>query len=184
MFFLLLAACGSEQSAEPVDIDTRAHRIAASSIIVDTHIDAPYRLMARPEDVSQATMNGDFDYPRAVAGGLNAPFMSIFTPAELEGTGKSKATADQLINVVEGIAAANPGKFAVATSVADVRSQFEDGLISLPMGMENGAPLEGDLENLRHFYDRGIRYLSLCHGSANHLSDSSYDANHRWNGIS
>jgi membrane dipeptidase len=184
MICTLLAACGSEQSAAPVDIDTQAHRIAVSNIIVDTHIDAPFRLMARPEDVSQATMSGNFDYPRAVAGGLNAPFMSIFTPAELEGTGNSKSTADQLINIVEGIAAANPDKFAVATSVADVRAQFENGLISLPMGMENGSPLEGDLENLRYFYDRGIRYLSLCHGSTNHLSDSSYDADHRWNGIS
>ena len=34
------------------------------------------------------------------------------------------------------------------------------------------------------FYERGIRYLSLSHGSNNHLSDSSYDETTQWGGIS
>jgi membrane dipeptidase len=80
--------------------------------------------------------------------------------------------------------ASAPEKFAIATSVADVRRQFEAGIMSLPMGMENGSPIDGDLDNLQYFYDRGIRYLSLCHGSNNHLSDSSYDETPKWNGIS
>src|SRR5210317_730598 len=187
-FLVLLAACSpaSEDSGETavVDLAVEAQRIAQSSIIVDTHIDAPYRLASRPADVSQATENGDFDYPRAVAGGLNVPFMSIYTPAGHEAEGKSKATAESLIGIVEGIVASAPDKFAMATTVADVRRQFEAGIMSLPMGMENGSPIDGDLDNLRYFYDRGIRYVSLCHGSNNHLSDSSYDETRRWNGIS
>ena len=185
---VLLAACGSENetSSEPVTIDyaAEAQRIAHDSIIIDTHIDVPYRLASRPADVSQPTDSGDFDYPRAVAGGLNVPFMSIYTPAEHEAEGKSKATAESLIEIVEGMVASAPEKFAIATSVADVRRQFEAGIMSLPMGMENGSPIDGDLDNLRYFYDRGIRYLSLCHGSNNHLSDSSYDETPKWNGIS
>jgi len=185
---VLLAACGSEgeDSSEPVTIDhaTEAQRIARESIIIETHIDVPYRLASRPADVSQATESGDFDYPRAVAGGLNVPFMSIYTPAGHEAEGKSKATAESLIDIVEELVATTPEKFAMATSVADVRRQFEAGIMSLPMGMENGSPIDGDLDNLRYFYDRGIRYVSLCHGSNNHLSDSSYDETRRWNGIS
>lgn len=185
---LLLAACGSEgedrSATVTVDHAAQAQRIAHESIIIDTHIDAPYRLASRPADLSQPTDSGDFDYPRAVAGGLNVPFMSIYTPAEHEAEGKSKATAESLIDIVEGIIASAPEKFALATSVADVRKQFEAGIMSLPMGMENGSPIDGDLDNLRYFYDRGIRYLSLCHGSNNHLSDSSYDETPKWNGIS
>jgi len=182
----LLTACGQsdQPAASPVDIEAEALRIATSSIVVDTHIDVPYRLSVNPQDVSQETESGDFDYPRAVAGGLNAPFMSIYTPAEFEALGKSKETAEQLIDAVEAIVAASPDKFAIATSVADVREQFAAGLMSLPLGMENGSPIEGDLDNLRQFFARGIRYVSLCHGSTNHLSDSSYDETHQWNGIS
>jgi membrane dipeptidase len=180
----LLAACTPEAQEEMPDFEQQAQRIARSSIIADTHIDAPYRIAAIPEDISRATAGGDFDYPRAAAGGLNAAFMSIYTPASYEATGKSKATAEELIELVEGFVRHAPDKFALATSVADVRAQFDAGLISLPMGMENGSPIEGDIENLRYFYDRGIRYLSLSHSLSNHLSDSSYDENRQWHGIS
>ncbi len=159
-------------------------QIARDSLIIDTHVDVPYRINRRPADIAQATEGGDFDYPRAVAGGLNAPFMSIYTPAELESEGKSKELAESLIDMVEGFVEAAPDKFAIARSVAEIREQFKAGLISLPMGMENGSPIEGDLDNLKYFHDRGIRYITLTHGLSNHISDSSYDDNHQWNGIS
>jgi membrane dipeptidase len=180
---LALAACGPEPADKTIDVDAEAQRIALSSIIVDTHIDTPFRLAMSAADVSQAT-DGDFDYPRAVAGGLNVPFMSIYTPAELEAKGESRQAAEHLIDIVEKIADDHPDKFAIATRVADVRRHFEAGLISLPLGMENGSPIDGDLRNLEHFYNRGIRYLSLSHGSNNHLSDSSYDDSREWHGIS
>ena len=50
--------------------------------------------------------------------------------------------------------------------------------------MENGTPIEGSFENLKYFYDRGIRYITLAHGKANHICDSSYDPNKKWNGLS
>lgn len=185
---LFLNGCGKNGDDAPVsdavDFDAHARQIARTSLIVDTHIDVPYRLNGRPADVSEATEDGDFDYPRAIAGGLNAPFMSIYTPAELEREGRSKEVAESLIRMVEGFVEHAPGKFAIARTVADVRSQFEAGLISLPMGMENGSPIEGDLENLQHFYDRGIRYITLTHSLSNQISDSSYDENRQWNGVS
>ncbi len=179
----LMAAC--ERSAPPAaDLATDAQRIATDSIIVDTHIDVPYRLNASPANVSQATESGDFDYPRARAGRLDAAFMSIYTPAELEAEGQSLEVADQLIDLVENIVATSDGKFAIAISPAEVRKNFEKGVMSLPMGMENGSPLQGDLANLQHFHERGVRYITLAHSQSNHLSDSSFDENRQWDGLS
>ena len=169
---------------EPVDLAARANEIAQDTIIIDTHIDVPYRIVDEWEDVSVATEGGDFDYPRAVAGGLNAPFMSIYTPAGLEAEGRSKEVAEQLIDLVNRIVDESPDKFAIALSPDDVEAQFEQGLISLPMGMENGSPIEGDLTNVQYFFDRGIRYITLAHGLSNHISDSSYDENKQWDGLS
>lgn len=153
-----------------------AIEIAKKYIITDGHIDVPYRLEEQYEDVSHATESGDFDYPRAVAGGLDAPFMSIYIPAKLEFEGGgSKELADKLIDGVEKIVNDSPDKYALAYSVADVEANFAKGIISLPMGMENGSPIEGNLENLNHFYERGIRYITLAHSLSNHISDSSYD---------
>jgi membrane dipeptidase len=180
---LSLSACDRD-TAQPRDLGEEARRIAESSIIVDTHIDVPHRLEEKPDDVSQGTEGGDFDYPRAVAGGLNAAFMSIYTPATLEAEGKSKAAAENLITLVEDIVTESGGKFALANSTTDVRRQFEQGVMSLPMGMENGSPIDGDIANVQYFYDRGIRYITLAHSLSNQLSDSSYDENRQWNGLS
>ncbi len=197
LFVLLIVACGPRPETDPArsaeateaggsrgDTAARARAIARGHIIVDGHIDVPDRLAESWEDVSVATEQGDFDYPRAVAGGLNAPFMSIYTAARLEAEGRSKQVADGLIDLVERIVSESPDKFAIAVTPAEVEQHFEAGLMSLPLGMENGAPLEGDLANLEHFYDRGVRYITLTHSLSNHLSDSSYDDNKRWGGLS
>nr|WP_250207280.1 dipeptidase [Alteromonas oceanisediminis] len=161
-----------------------ADQIAQQTIIVDGHIDVPYRIKNRWADVTKATDDGDFDYPRAVSGGLNAPFMSIYVPASLDNSPQSTQLAHELIDSVEAIVYRAPDKFAIAKSVADVKRQFAAGVISLPMGMENGSPIQGDLANLHHFYERGIRYITLAHSQSNHISDSSYDIRRQWNGLS
>lgn len=186
---LILAGCGEDKST-PNDVKTTqdpialAQSIAKETIIVDSHIDVPYRLNHEWEDVTVATPTGDFDYPRAVAGGLDAPFMSIYIPAELQKTGGAKALADKLIDDMEKVVASAPDKFMIAKSVADVESAFAAGKIALPLGMENGAAIEGSIDNLKHFHERGIRYITLTHGKWNHISDSSYDDDKHWGGLS
>lgn len=180
---IMLAACNRQRGYDPAIME-HAHALAREHIIVDGHIDVPYRLSHFTEDVSEATFGGDFDYPRAVEGGLNAPFISIYIPSVRQLVpGAPRALADSLIDMVEGWVAHAPDKFAIAKSVADVRAQKEAGLVSLPMGMENGAPVDS-LADLEHFYERGIRYITLTHGKDNHISDSSYDSTKTWGGLS
>ena len=162
----------------------RAQELAERFLIVDTHIDVPHRLYLEEEDVSQATESGDFDYPRALAGGLDASFMSIYIPADVDAAGKGFEQANELIDRVEAIAEGAPDKFAVATCSADIGRIRASGRIALPLGMENGGPIAGDFANLRHFRHRGIRYITLAHSRTNHISDSSYDAFERWQGLS
>jgi len=68
--------------------------------------------------------------------------------------------------------------------VADVRRAFAEGKIALPLGIENGAAIEGDLTNLQHFYARGVRYITLTHAEDNAICDSSYAETHTHNGLS
>ncbi len=176
--------CGQEDHMN-TEGDSHAQQLAQESIIVDGHIDVPYRMTrVMFEDVSERTVGGDFDYPRAKQGGLNAPFMSIYIPSTYQETGGARAYADSLIDYVESLAADHPDKFAVATSVDDVRQQFAKGLVSLPMGIENGAAFEDDLALVEHFANRGVRYTTLTHGKDNLICDSSYDTTNTWNGLS
>jgi membrane dipeptidase len=184
LLLLIVSTTIAQQPSQEQTLRAKAQRLARQYIIVDGHVDIPYRLREKREDISKRTEGGDFDYVRAKEGGLDAPFMSIYIPSEYEQKGGAKALADTLIDMVYGIAKAHPTKFAVARSVADVKSHFRRGLISLPMGMENGSPLERDLINVKYFADRGIRYITLTHARNNHISDSSYDTTRTWRGLS
>ncbi len=175
---LLLAA---PVGAQPGD---EAAGIAKVSLIVDTHIDVPYRLHEGWVDVTRATEGGDFDLPRARAGGLDVAFMSIYVPAEHEQAGGGWQLANTLIDQVEALAARAPEAFVLAPDTQAVVRAVAAGRIALALGMENGTPLEGKLANLQFFYDRGIRYITLAHSKSNHLSDSSYDSNRQWGGVS
>ena len=179
------AGCrGSEERPVVENREARSEQLAQEIVIVDTHVDVPYRLAEEMEDISVRTEGGDFDYPRAVAGGLNAPFMSIYVPASYQETGGAREYAEQMIDLVESFSRDWPDKFAPALSPAEVRENMENGRISLPMGMENGAAIEDDLENLRHFHQRGIRYITLTHGENNQICDSSYAKEAEWGGLS
>jgi len=200
---ILITALGFAcQAPEPEPIDytsmTDAERLevatemARNTIMVDGHVDLPYRmkvggftLQREILDVSVRTDGGNFDFPRSREGGLDAPFMSIYIPAGNQLTpGASKALADSLILMTERIAKTYPDKFAMAYSPADIEANFAKGIISLPMGMENGAGLEDDLANVAYFHSRGIRYVTLTHGKDNLIGDASYDTTGTHGGLS
>ncbi|HSJ68846.1 MAG TPA: dipeptidase [Anditalea sp.] len=190
MVFGLLLGCSQAPADQEEDYKNMsdaerleaAKKMAQEFIMVDGHVDLPYRmkvggftLQREMLDVSERTDGGNFDYPRAKEGGLDAPFMSIYIPASYQENGGAKVFADSLIKMTERIAHSWPDKFAMAYSPDDIKRNFEKGLISLPMGMENGAPLESDIANVKYYYDQGIRYITLTHGKDNLIGDSSYD---------
>ena len=168
----------------------KSKKLSKKFIIVDGHIDLPYRLKEagylkkdKILDLTKET-DGDFDYAKSKRGGLDAPFMSIYIPAEFQKSGGAKKLADSLINLVVKITNSFPTKFALANNPSDIKDNFSKGLISLPMGIENGAAIEKKLENIDYFFERGIRYITLTHGKDNAICDSSYDSTKTWNGLS
>lgn len=163
----------------------KATQLSKYLLIIDTHIDLPSWLYDEWFDVSQLTDKGEFDYQRAINGGLDVAFMSIYTSPYLEGTGKSKIIADSMITLVHKMVSEWPDKFIFITATSEIPEQMiNKGKILLTMGMENGSPIENKLENLEEFYNKGIRYITLAHYKWNHICDSANDPERKWNGIS
>jgi len=181
--FLILQSCSESK------ISLNADEIAQDSLILDSHIDVPYRLWSQHlegleiDDISGPT-NGDFDFIRAKKGGLNVPFFSIYLPASTEEDGTSHKMANDLIDMIEDIVTLYPEKFLLIKSVDDLSSLTNKNIVGIALGMENGAPIQGDLSRVEYYYDRGIRYITLTHSKTNHISDSSYDENIQWHGLS
>ena len=181
-----IISCGkTKRKTQKRDISLeRAQYLSQKFIILDGHIDYPYKQRAKnySGDISQEAPGFDFDYEKARAGGLDAPFISIYIPASTPRQLR-KSLADSLIDMVDFLIEKYPTKFAKAYTPDDVENNFAAKKVSLPMGMENGSPIE-IIEDVAYFYQRGIRYVTLTHAKDNQICDSSYDTTHTHNGLS
>jgi membrane dipeptidase len=195
---VLVLACSSKENQidytllSDEKLKQVADSLAQTYILADGHVDLPNRLKVKKFRLEReylgipiSTTEGDFDYERAKKGGLDAPFMSIYIPSKYQlQDDKGKALADSLITMIDGIVAAHPDKFGKGTTPQEIEENTKAGKVSLPMGMENAAPVGNDLANVKYFYDRGIRYMTLTHGKDNQICDSSYDTLNTWKGLS
>ncbi len=192
----LIAACTPQQTEKTEisesDLRAKASSLAEKFLITDGHVDLPYKMVedghlkaGTVEDVSVRVESGDFDFVRAKEGGLNAPFMSIYIPADYQSSGGAKSFADSLITMVEQLESTYPDNFEIAKDPVKVEKIISEGKIAFPMGMENGAPIEDDISNVAYFRERGISYITLTHSKDNQICDSSYDtSDDTWSGLS
>ena len=177
----LMLAMTSATAQTPTDA---ARKLAQEAVIVDTHIDAPGMLMDGWKDLGVDAEGREFDYPKARAGGLDVAFMSIYTSPKQDADGSAWQVANEMIDAVEALAQRHPDKFALLRSPKQVDALRKGDRVLLPLGMENGAPIGDDIKNLRFFFDRGVRYITLAHSAANRIADSSYAIERKWHGLS
>ena len=176
-----------DKKRERDKINDLAQELAQEMIIIDTHLDTPIQLYMQQskngfyEDITKAS-SLHFDFDRAVSGGLNVPFFVIFTPPSAEEKGTAFEMAKDLIQILEDIMNKHPSKFRLVKSPEEITN--EKGVMQVVYGMENGAPIESKLSNIKVFSDMGINYITLAHSKSNHISDSSYDSNKNWGGLS
>ena len=176
-----------DKKRERDKINDLAQELAQEMIIIDTHLDTPIQLYMQQskngfyEDITKAS-SLHFDFDRAVSGGLNVPFFVIFTPPSAEEKGTAFEMAKDLIQILEDIMNKHPSKFRLVKSPEEITN--EKGVMQVVYGMENGAPIENKLSNIKVFSDMGINYITLAHSKSNHISDSSYDSNKNWGGLS
>ena len=176
-----------DKKRERDKINDLAQELAQEMIIIDTHLDTPIQLYMQQdkngfyEDITKKS-SLHFDFDRAVSGGLNVPFFVIFTPPSAEEKGTAFEMAKDLIEILEDIMNKNPGKFRLVKSPEEITN--EKNIMQVVYGMENGAPIESKLSNIKLFSDMGINYITLAHSKSNHISDSSYDENKNWGGLS
>jgi membrane dipeptidase len=161
----------------------KAKTLTNKFTVVDSHNDLPLWLYNNWFDISVST-GKDMDYVSASEGGMDVVFLAVFTWAGLEGTGKAKPQADSLIKIINKITTEWPENFSVVKSSPDVENNLDKEKILLAIGMENGSPLENNIENVKEYYEKGVRYITLCHTRKNHISDSANDPDREWNGLS
>jgi membrane dipeptidase len=169
---LVLTLTATAATARADKLDDRAKRLVASSIIVDTHLDAPDQLSSKPADIATRGATDHFDLPRAKEGGLTAAFFSIFiSPAYAEKGGLHRAV--ELIDLTRRTIEAHPKDMVAATTVKDIRAAKKAKKLAVLMGLEGGHAIEDSLAVVRELYRAGVRYITLTHVNTNDWADSS-----------
>jgi len=181
LFVLILSGCSA---GDPISESMAEADLADEILIIDTHMDSPMLVLNSGGEFTLAESTGQFNYEKAKQGGLNAAFMAVYISPSLREEGGAFDLANKMIDQIEESISKNPEKFAAALTPDDIKGNFEKRLISLPMGIENGTALEEKLENIQHFFNRGIRYITLTHSRANGICDSSFDEEKVWKGLS
>ena len=94
-----------------------------------------------------------------------------------------KAYADLIFNKINDIVSAHPNRLALATTPQQLLQNKRAGKHTIMLGIENGQAIEDNLDNIDHFAQRGIVYITLCHNGDNQICDSAR-GNHTWGGVS
>ena len=150
--------------------------------VLDSHCDTPSQIL-RLRDLSVDNHHSHVDFPKLKRGGVDGAFFALYVPGSMN-TEEAFAHACVLLEGVEKSVAENKCKAAFAYSVSDALRNKSEGLFSVFLGLENGSPIGEDLNRLKYFYDKGVRYVTLCHSSDNQICDSCASKVKRWGGLS
>jgi membrane dipeptidase len=167
---VLIPACASSVRAD--DLHTRALRLHASAIVVDTHEDVPERLGEKWDDLANRG-KGHVDIPKLKEGGVTAPFFAAYVSSAHVQTRDSARTALDLVDLVHRLVETHPADLVFADSPEGIRAAKKAGKIAVLIGIEGGHAIEDSLGALSSFGRLGVRYMTLTHTNTNHWADSS-----------
>ena len=157
-----------------------AHQVHDRVLTLDTHCDTP---MFFPQGIhfEQRDPRILVDLHKMTEGRQDATIMVAYLP---QPTDNAKTYADNIFDQIEAIVRDNRRYIALARTPEDLWENKHSGLKSIMLGIENGIALEHDLANLRHFADRGIVYMTLCHNGDNDICDSASKSSQTHGGVS
>ena len=149
--------------------------------VLDSHCDTPTQIL-RGRDLSKDNELAHIDIPKLRQGGVDAAFFALYIPARLSENAAYECALRQY-EAVKDVVQSNPCSVAFALTEAQAHENKANGLFSVFLGLENGSPIGHSLERLQEFYDKGVRYMTLCHSKDNQICDSCA-GNNTWGGLS
>ena len=151
-------------------------------LTLDTHCDTP---MFFPQGVDFGSRDPRIlvDLHKMTEGHQDATIMVAYLPQPQQGEAFSSKVAfdvntpteyaDLIFDKIENLVEQNKQYLNIAYTPADLLVNKRQGRKSIMLGIENGVALNGKLQNLLHFAERGIVYMTLCHNGDNDICDSA-----------
>ncbi len=163
-------------------LEKLARKIHAKHLTLDTHMDVPIVLKRPGFDIKRrySWMNhaSQIDFPRMNEGGIDGGFFVIFVgQGPLDHAGRSKAIkmGFEIADLIHSTVKANTGLAEIALTSEDAYRIRKSGKRVVFIGIENGYTIGRNLDLLKDYYDRGVRYFGITHTKNNDLADSATD---------
>jgi membrane dipeptidase len=179
IFFIIYASAGTPSDSL---LMRKAERIHAKIISIDSHNDTPLRMIQKGFDIGVRhdpyKERSKVDLVRMKEGCLDGAFFAVFVAQgkrDPESYRKVKERAMMIFDTVEASIGRHGDMAEIAVSVADADRLKKSGKRMVFLGIENGYAIGRDLSLIRTYYDRGARYITLCHTKNNDICDSSTD---------
>lgn len=150
--------------------------------VLDSHCDTPSQIL-RLRDLSKDNAYAHVDFPKLKRGGVDAAFFALYVPARLD-SAEGFEYAERLLKGVQDSVAENSSVAAFAVSEGQAKENKDKSRFSVFLGLENGSPVGDDLSKIKYFYDKGVRYITLCHSLDNQICDSCATKVKTWHGLS
>ena len=167
-------------------------RLHHRTLTLDTHCDTPM-LFPQGVDFGHRDPKILVDLHKMTEGHQDATIMVAYLPQPKAGetfpskvevpVSGPKEYADLIFDQIEAIVEKHKDYLKIARTPTDLYENKRNGRKSIMLGIENGLALNGDLQNLQHFAERGIVYMTLCHNGDNDICDSA-KGSHTHNGVS
>lgn len=191
---------------EQANLFWKAKKVHERTLTLDTHCDTP---MFFPQGVQFGQRDDRilYDLHKMTDGRQDAVIMAAYLPQpkmgeqfsqkvdiagiirhnpELASLGTQLSPAqyaDMIFDKLEHIVAHYSDYISIARTPADLYEDKRMGRHSIMFGIENGLALNHDLAYVRHFAQRGVVYITLCHNGDNDICDSARGCNTH-NGVS
>ena len=159
-----------------------AKKLHSRILTLDTHCDTP---MFFPQGIhfEQRDPRILVDLHKMTDGRQDATIMAAYLPQPKMGeTFSSKVAfdvktpkeyADTIFDKIEDIVKNNRHYLSIARSPAELYEDKRKGRKSIMFAIENALALNHDIANLKHFAQRGVVYITLCHNGDNDICDSA-----------
>ena len=152
--------------------------------VLDSHCDTPSQIL-RLRNLSIDNDHAYGDFPKLLRGGVDGAFFALYIPARLDSDpDKGFEYAKRLLSGVKEVVRQNSDQVAFASSPSEALDNEAASRFSVFLGLENASPIGCDISRVKYFYDRGVRYITLCHSSNNDICDSCASDTKRWGGLS
>jgi len=175
--FSIIIMGGLLLGASPVN----SHKLHRDALVADLHSDTVLR-MKKGFDFSARDTSGQMDIPRLQEGGVDLQVFACWIPGTTP-LDSCVAKVDLMIDSLYEQVNRNPEKIAVCKTASEADSIIESGRIAAFLAIENGLAIANDLSNLRHYYDRGVRYMTLVHTMSHDWCISSADTAPAFDGL-